>query len=294
MFTPTPLKLRGARAILSLFFLFPVFVFAYVSPGKPTGFVNDFAHILKPETVASLNTDLTKFRAESTNEISVVTIPELKDETIETYATHLFDEWKIGSEKNDNGVLLLIAPNEHEVRIEVGYGLEPVITDIESAHIIADVLTPAFKAGDYDSGVVAAVKRLELDAINEYPVSTEPVKAPSGLNNFSGIYIFVFFVLVSALGRTKSWWLGGVLGVVGGLIVWFFFGLVMGLIATAVLGPLGLLIDFLASKAHTNHQNGGPRPPWFLGGGGFGGGSSGGFGGFGGGMSGGGGASGRW
>ena len=289
---------RFTVALIS--FLIPVALFAYTSPGQPTGFVNDFAHILKPNTVASLNAELIDFSQKSTNEISVVTITDLGDETIETYATKLFEEWKIGKEKKDNGVLLLIAPNEREMRIEVGYGLEPVITDIESSHIINDVLKPAFQDGDYDGGIVAAVQRLELDAINEYPVSTEPLKSTenfSALGILSHFTYFIFFLIValgSVLGRSKSWWMGGVIGAGIGVIVLIFSGVIAAILASVFLIPIGLIFDYIVSKAHENHKNGGPRPPWFLGGGGFGGSGGGGFGGFGGGMSGGGGASGKW
>ncbi|MDB5254509.1 MAG: hypothetical protein JWL80_575 [Parcubacteria group bacterium] len=285
------MKKIGASLIV---FLFPLALFAYTSPGKPTGYVNDFAGILKPETVTFLNTELTTFAAQTTSEISVATVPDITGETIETYAVKLFKEWGIGTEKKDNGVLLLIAPNEKEVRIEVGYGLEPAITDIESAHIISEVIVPAFQAGDYDSGVVGAVQRLEKDAAKEFPVAE--YTAPQTRDySFLGrlMYPFIFFLVVlgSYLGRSKSWWLGGVIGGVVGIALFIFLGVTIGIISLIILIPLGLLFDFLVSRHGGNGK--GPFPPFFMGGGrGFGGG--GGFGGFGGGMSGGGGASGKW
>src|SRR3989338_4574107 len=139
--------------LLTPYFLLPTSASSYTSPGKPSGFINDFAGILKPETVSFLNQKLEQFSTDTGNEIVVVTILRLKDETIETYAEKLFQEWGIGKEKGDNGLLLLVSRDDREMRIEVGYGLEPIITDIESGHIIRDVLTPAFKAGDYDAGV---------------------------------------------------------------------------------------------------------------------------------------------
>src|SRR5581483_849553 len=124
-----------------------------VSSLNPTGFVNDFAHMLQPATVSSLEQNLETFEKQTGNEISVVTIDTHgNDETIETYAVKLFEKWGIGKEKSDNGILLLISHDDREARIEVGYGLEPVVTDIESAHIISDVLVPAFQRGDYDAG----------------------------------------------------------------------------------------------------------------------------------------------
>jgi uncharacterized protein len=287
------MKKIGAACIV---FLFPLALFAYTSPGKPTGFVNDFAGILKPETVTFLNSELSTFAAQTTSEISVATVPDIKGETIETYAVKLYEEWGIGTKKKDNGVLLLIAPNEREVRIEVGYGLEPVITDSEAASIISDVILPAFKAGDYDSGVVSAVQRLETDAAKEFPVGE--YTAPQTRDfSFLGKLIYPIIVLImilgSVLGRSKSWWMGGVIGGIIGMAALVFLGVAVGIIALVILIPLGLLFDFLVSRYGKNGR--GPFPPFFMGGGGgrgFGGG--GGFGGFSGGMSGGGGASGKW
>src|SRR3989344_4385276 len=100
---------------------------------NPIGHANDFAQILQPETVTSLEQTLADFEARTGSEIAIVTIDTHGlDETIETYAEKLFQQWGIGKEKQDNGLLLLIARDDREMRIEVGYGLEPIITDIES------------------------------------------------------------------------------------------------------------------------------------------------------------------
>ena len=132
-------------------------VWAYQSPGSPTGFVNDFADILSADTKTQLEAKLKDFASKESNEISVVAIKSLDGDTIENYAVKLFEEWKIGKDKQDNGVLLLVAPNDHQVRIEVGYGLEGALTDLQSKEIINQIITPAFKAGDYDGGVSKAV-----------------------------------------------------------------------------------------------------------------------------------------
>jgi uncharacterized protein len=280
--------------------LFPLGLLAYTSPGTPTGFVNDFGGMLSPAVAATLNTELTDFSAKTTSEITVVTIPTHgTDETIETYATALFDEWKIGKEKKDNGVLLLIARDDHEMRIEVGYGLEPVITDSESGRIIRNILKPAFQAEDYDAGVTAATHALELDAAKEYPVQPNLPTAQEDSSilpfifHYAYFFFFAFIFLSSFLARSKSWWAGGVIGAIIALLVGVFVALGAGLIVAVILIPLGLLLDYLVSRNGGNGPGG--RPPFFLGGGGFGGRSGGGgFGGFGGGMSGGGGASGKW
>ncbi|MDP3875005.1 MAG: TPM domain-containing protein [bacterium] len=271
---------------LALVFLVPSIIFAYTSPGKPSGFVNDFAGILRPETVFSLNQKLEQFSKDTSNEIVVVTISKLEDETIETYAEKLFQEWGIGKKQEDNGLLLLISLEDREMRIEVGYGLEPLVTDIESGRIIREILVPAFQSADYDGGISKA-----LDAITGL-IGGEEIgpSLDSGSNNWSKFFpyaIFIFVYLASILGRSKSWWAGGIIGGILGII---FFS---GIIFVGIYILIGLVFDFIVSRIYSKAITRGGVPPWWIGGGGIGG-NSGGFGGFGGGMSGGGGASGRW
>ena len=271
--------------------LLPALLLAYSSPGKPTGYVNDFAGMFSTEARNELEIRLAEFAKITGNEISVVTIEKLSNESIETYAEKLFQEWGIGDEKLDNGLLLLISESDREMRIEVGYGLEPIITDIESSRIIREVLTPAFKNDAYDEGVALAVERI----INDISTGSVPAESSTPqMPNISGFFypaIVLIIIFASFLGKSKSWWAGGVIGGVIGIFVSIFLGFMfIGLISLAVLIPLGLLFDFLASRSYQKHKNLGSTPWWF-GGGGHGGG---GFGGFGGGMSGGGGASGRW
>lgn len=286
-----------AKRLLVAFLLLPFITWAYTSPVSPRGFVNDFAGILKPETVSSLESSLTQFEQETGAEISVVTVPTAGgDETIETYAVKLFEEWGIGKADLDNGLLLLIARDDREMRIEVGYGLEGSITDLESSFIIRDILTPSFRQGDFDGGVTQAVARIMagIRAGEPLPIPDRSPAIPD-ISAFFYPAIFVLIIMGSILGRSKSWWLGGVFGAIVGIGLGIFLGfLYSGIVAILILTPLGLLFDYIVSKAHQKHRDGGPQPPWFMGGGGFGGGGGGGFGGFGGGMSGGGGSSGRW
>ncbi len=277
--------------------LLPILASAYISPGAPHGFVNDFAGMLSSQAKASLERELSAFEQETGHELTVVTIATHgTDETIETYATKLFEEWGIGKKKEDDGLLLLIARDDREMRIEVGYGLEGAVTDLESSHVIRDVLTPAFKAGDYDGGVNAAMERLESDARNGAPFADSRSSSPSGttflflLNHFYLVF-FGLIYLGSILARSKSWWAGGIVGAIIGYLLFSF----VGLLAAAA---CGLFFDYLVSKTYKKSKVKGANPPWWIGGNGMGGGGfsggGGGFGGFGGGSSGGGGASGRW
>lgn len=273
-------------SLLALFIFSPIIVLGYVSPGSPGSFVNDFAGILKPETISLLNQKLGQFSKDTGNEISVVTIAKLGDETVETYAEKLFQEWGIGKEKEDNGVLLLISLEDREMRIEVGYGLEHLVTDIDSGRIIREILTPAFQREDFDGGVIQTVDTI-VGLVGGEQMS--PSQESSTVNWFRYLpyAIFALIYVASILGRSKSWWAGGVIGGILGII--FFSGIVF--IGVWIL--VGLIFDFLVSYFYKKSIGKGGVPPWWIGGGGIGG-SSGGFGGFGGGMSGGGGASGKW
>lgn len=285
--------------ILSIFLL-PCVVLAYQSPGSPAGFVNDFAGILSPEVKTQLEAKLTDFAGKESNEISVVAIKSLDGDAIENFAVKLFEEWKIGKTKQDNGVLLLVAPNDRQVRIEVGYGLEGALTDLESKMIIENVLTPAFKAGDYNSGVSRAVEAIMVATKGEYL----PSEKTSQMNLKSSIYFggFIFLMILEIISfflrraaKSKSIWPGALGGGIMGLIIGFIASVGVLTIGFLIGGALlGLLIDYVLShtKAGDGFRNGKGGGGFFMGG--FGGGGGGGFGGFGGGSSGGGGAGGRW
>lgn len=288
--------------------LAPAIVSAYVSPGKPTGYVNDFAKILDATTIQSLEDRLQRVEASNGSEIVVVTVPSLGDETVETYAVKLFEEWGIGKKGIDNGLLFLVAPNDRELKIETGYGMEGVLTDLEAGRIIDNDVIPYFKTGDYSGGIVAGVDTI-VGIVNGDVAASDYNTSSGNSNTFSSnskndpfaiffIFIIVINLLARLLGKTKSWWLGGVIGAIIGSIIGLIFGFMpAGITAIIFLTIFGLVFDYIVSK-NPPKSGGGPRGFWpiFLGGGrgGSGGFGGGGFGGFGGGGSGGGGASGRW
>ena len=165
-------------AALLLAALLPAAALAQGFP-NPTGLVNDFANVLSPQARQGLEQTLRQIQQDTTAEVVVVTAPSLGGTTADDYAVRLFEQWKIGKKGKDNGVLLLVAPNEREVRIEVGYGLEPVITDARASQIIRNQVLPRFREGDYDGGVTAAVASLE-----GYVRSGAP---PTPLNDFANV-----------------------------------------------------------------------------------------------------------
>lgn len=125
-----------------------------------TGRVNDGANVLSPATRASLETKLADLEDKSSIQLVVATVPSLQDNDIETFANGLFRAWKLGEAKRNNGALLLVAPTERKVRVEVGYGLEGTITDALSSVIIQSAIVPRFKAGDFSGGVERGVDAL--------------------------------------------------------------------------------------------------------------------------------------
>lgn len=273
--------------------LIPLFSFAYTNPGNPTGFVNDYAKVLSVTDKANLESKLSALNTSTGNQIAVAIISSLGGDTIENFANKLFADWKIGNKKLDNGALILVAIQNREIRIEVGYGLEPTLTDITASRIISETITPEFKKGNYASGLNAGIDQIEK------VIGGEPLPASSNSLNFDFQWIYylplILIYLAAVLGRSKSWWAGGVVGGVLGIIFGIAFGSILGVIITmAIMIPLGLLFDFFVSRQFEKHKSSGTNPPWWIGGGGRGGFGGGGFGGFGGGMSGGGGASGRW
>ncbi len=132
-----------------------------------SGRVVDAAHVLNWQTLVALDKKLADQEVKATDQFVVATVPSLQDTSIEDYANRLFRYWKLGQAKKNNGVLLLVAPNERKVRIEVGYGLEGIITDAVSSTIIQTAIVPAFKAGDMAGGIVkgadAVLEILNLD-----------------------------------------------------------------------------------------------------------------------------------
>jgi uncharacterized protein len=118
-----------------------------------TGRVVDNAEILKPATRERLVAQLKALEDRTTHQVAVLTVPTLGGESVEDFAVRVFEAWKLGQKGKDNGVLVVVVPNDRRMRIEVGYGLEGTLTDAQAARIIRDRMTPAFKAGDFDRGV---------------------------------------------------------------------------------------------------------------------------------------------
>ncbi len=267
----------------------------------PQGFVNDFAAILSDSTVSQLERRLVTLEQDTSAEVAVVTIDNLDGDTIEEYAAGLFQAWGIGKKGKDNGVLFILSVADKGIRIEVGYGLEPVITDGRAGRILDSEVIPYLKQGDFDKGVEAGVLAIEgyiRDGTPPSIVEENPVQ--SILSGFKiPLYWLIILGVISIymlgfMARTRSIWLGGIWGTILGLVLGLGFGRILGIVLLTIgLGLSGLLLDIVLSSNYRGRSSSGLSTGWFSSGGGFRG-PGGGFGGFGGGMSGGGGTSRGW
>jgi uncharacterized protein len=166
-----------------------------------TGRVVDQAGVMSADSRSAVEAKLKDFEDKSGIQLVVATVKSLQGSDIETYANQLFRTWKLGQAQKNNGVLLLVAPAEHKVRIEVGYGLEGTLTDALSSVIISSVIVPRFKVSDYsggiERGVDAIISVLGGDTADWQPKVEVRDDSPSQVfNALFPILFFLFFVLV--------------------------------------------------------------------------------------------------
>jgi uncharacterized protein len=268
------MKRTHAQRLLAVFCV--VFAFACAAAGEdikkihPTGYVTDLAGAIQPDTKARLEALCTELEQKTGAQMAIVTVHSLEGQSIENYAVDLYKQLGVGSKKDNRGVLLLVSPDERKYRIEVGYGLEPVINDARAGDT-GRAMVPLLRSGDFSSAIEVAAWQLAKYIADDRGVTLSgqpPVRqvrqhdgrSGGGIPAWAIVGIFLFIWFLRGLGGSGR---GG-----GGWWIWPLLGLL-------------------------NSGGGGRGGGW--GGGGFGGsGGGGGFGGFGGGSSGGGGASGSW
>jgi len=156
------MKRKRFAAILYAAFLFVLSTACAYAATVPylTGRVTDDAQILSAETRKSITERLKAHEEKTTNQIAVLTVPSLEGESVEDYALAVFNEWKLGQKGKDNGILLIVAPKDRRMRIEVGYGLEGAMTDGTAGSIIRNVITPHFKNNDFNGGIDEGVSAI--------------------------------------------------------------------------------------------------------------------------------------
>lgn len=150
------------HAVLALFALIAIPATAQAALSFPqfTGLVTDAANIIPADQKAALEAKLQALQQQTGRQLVVATIPDLQGNEIADYGYQLLRTWGVGLKGLDNGAILIVAPNEHKVRIEVGYGLEPVLTDAFSSVVIQQAIVPQFKAGNMVGGISAGVDAL--------------------------------------------------------------------------------------------------------------------------------------
>lgn len=194
---------------------------AFAAPKFPalTGRVVDQANVLSPETEAKLTAESAQLEAQTGRQLVVATVPDLQGVEIEDYGYQLLRTWGIGSKEKNDGVILLVAPSERKVRIEVGYGLEPVLTDALSSVILQAKVLPQFRDGHMEAGVVAGAEAV----VQQLALPDDEAKArvaqaadaqtsePSGGHVPAVIIFFIVIWVLSAMLRGRrgggAWWL---------------------------------------------------------------------------------------
>lgn len=285
---------RGERAVwfrrvvvllaASLSFLFAL---AHAAPQFPalSGRVVDEAGLLSAATRSQLSQLSEQQERATSNQLVIAVVKSLQGYPIEDYGYQLGRHWGIGQKGKNNGVILIVAPNEREVRIEVGYGLEGALTDALASNIVQTQILPNFKRGDFEAGVVAGAQAIAAAVAGEYtPTEVRSERSGSSASLPLPVLIVIAVVIGQVLAMVMSRaFAGAVTGVIAGSALWFFTGTILSSLFAGV-----LIFLFIALS-----NRGGFGGPGFGGmgrGGGFGGGGFSG----GGGSFGGGGASGRW
>jgi uncharacterized protein len=220
-----------------------------------TGRIVDLTGTLSNDDIAAQSQRLAELEKRKGSQIAVLMLPTTQPETMEQYSIRVAEAWKIGRKKADDGVLLIIAKNDHKVRIEVGDGLEGALTDVTSRRIIDETITPRFRTGDFAGGIAAGLTRI-IGVIDGEPLPAPAPEAAHGQEFASdALSLFTPFLIIFAimagnflravfgrlLGSTVA---GGVIGVIAWLLVG---SLVVGL----VVGGAAFLITMIAGSLMT-------------------------------------------
>lgn len=296
---PPPRLLFMPALFITVLFIATLFIakLAHAEIALPalTARVTDLTGTLTAQQKAALEQRLQAFETGKGSQIAVLMVPTTEPETIEQFGLRVAEQWKLGRTEVDDGVLLLIARDDRTLRIESGYGLEGALNDATAKRIIAEIITPRFKADDYfggiEAGVTAIIKVVEGEPLPAPVPVREPKSTAAGsiTQLFPIVFLLAFMVAPLLRGMIGRFPASLATGGIATAVIWFFMG---SLIIAALVGIVMLVIS-LFSGSNTG-RGGLGRGGYFGGGlGGIGGGGGGGFGGGGGGF-GGGGASGRW
>lgn len=185
---------------------------AYKAP-KPVGYVNDFAYVLSDDSTAKLNGIIKELQSKTGAEVVVVTLKSLDGYPIEDVGLAIGRQWKVGQKGKNNGVIILTAINDRKLRIEVGYGLEPYLTDAHAGRIRDEYMIPYFRKGDYQSGIIYGTSAVVSAIAKGYGVTISGnYQLPATQDEPDGFSIIIFFVFVFLFIRYPSFMTGFLIG----------------------------------------------------------------------------------
>ena len=204
-----------AAAVAGMIVFLAAGIAAAAGPNYPplTGQIVDKAGLLTQEDRAAILSELRSLEGTSTDQIAVVTVNSLEGYSIEDYSIGLARTWQIGQKDKDNGIVLLVAPNERKVRIEVGRRLEPIMTDTMSFIIVNNAILPRFRRGDFSGGIRAGVHDIkdvllgDAEAVKERAKGRTPENDPTVMIHLAiwlAIFIFIFWRAAQAQRRMEA------------------------------------------------------------------------------------------
>jgi len=184
-------------SLAALLLLVSAFVLAAPNYPELTGRIVDNAALLTPEDKAAIESELASLEATSTDQVAVVTVPSLDGYAIEDYGIGLARKWALGQAGKDNGILLIVAPNERKVRIEVGRRLEPFMTDTMAKLIIENAILPKFRRGDFSGGIRDGVRDIKAVVLGDSEeVKRRAIKTRQPQDDASVyIHLIIFFMI---------------------------------------------------------------------------------------------------
>ncbi|HEV2211388.1 MAG TPA: TPM domain-containing protein [Verrucomicrobiae bacterium] len=182
--------------VLACVFFGPRMFAAEVIPPRPDHYFNDYANVVPSQTAEQLNQQLADYERQTSSQILVVVYPKMQsDSSIEDYTVRIAQAWKAGQKGKDNGAVLFVFVQDHKIYLQVGYGLEGVLPDALAHEIIANEITPQFRAGNYTAGLTAGVHAILAAAKGEYKGSGRTVHDVQQQHQNTIAIILVFLVL---------------------------------------------------------------------------------------------------
>jgi uncharacterized protein len=266
--------INAARAsIVALLLCWAFAAFADVAVPPLAGRVVDQTATLSGNDIATLQQTLKAFEQRKGSQIAVLIVPTTAPETIEQYSLRVAETWKIGRKKIDDGALLVIAKNDHKLRIEVGYGLEGALTDATAKRIIDETITPYFRSGNFEGGIFAGVARI-IKVIDGETLPPPPPQPEPRYNSANFDLSFTPFILMALLflgailrGTLSRLVAAGVMAGIVALIAWYAVGIWL-------LSVIGAIVAFLVTLLVESPAPGLGDSGWSRGGGSYAGSSS--------------------